>query len=284
MNLQNQLDYLPSLLDGVNVVPTGIDANILKSEIMLECGLLTPLYSEPAVMKAAIAQWFAARSWTFDHLIKIIAAEYSPIENYDRKEDYTKNTANIRDVSEVLSGTDQRDITEKLSGMDRHDITETLSGTDQRDTTETLSNSDTTTRSVEGDLTTEQEVSAYNSSSYVDSQKSTVTDGQEITTETEYGKTTTTDDDVTYGKKTTTDDDISYGKTTTTDDDVTYGKTTTTDDDSQGLENLHSYIHGNIGVTTNQQMIEQELALLAEFNIYNWIAKQFSADLMLQLY
>lgn len=284
MNLQNQLDYLPSLLDGVNVVPAGIDANILKSEIMLECGLLTPLYSEPVVMKAAIAQWFAARSWTFDHLIKIIAAEYSPIENYDRKEDYTKNTANIRDVSEVQSGTDQRDITEKLSGMDRHDITETLSGTDQRDTTETLSNSDTTTRSVEGDLTTEQEVSAYNSSSYVDSQKSTVTDGQEITTETEYGKTTTTDDDVTYGKKTTTDDDISYGKTTTTDDDVTYGKTTTTDDDSQGLENLHSYIHGNIGVTTNQQMIEQELALLAEFNIYNWIAKQFSADLMLQLY
>ena len=235
MNLQNQLDYLPTLLDGV-VVPSGIDANILKSEIMLECGLLTPLYSEPAVMKAAIAQWFASRTWTFEHLIKIIEAEYSPIENYDRNSQYSKEIDSFRDIDETLSGTDQRDVTE------------------------TLSNSDTTTRSVEGDLTTEQEVSAYNSTSYIDSQKSTVTDGQEITTETEYGKTTTTDDDVTYGKTTTTNDDLDHN------------------------EQYTEHTHGNIGVTTNQQMIEQELALLAKFNIYNWIAKQFSADLMLLIY
>lgn len=236
MNLQNQLDYLPSLLDGVNVVPNGIDANILKSEIMLECGLLTPLYSEPAVMKAAIAQWFAARSWTFEHLLKIIRAEYDPIDNYDRRELWDKEIDSFRDRTEQLSGSDQRDITE------------------------TLSNSDTTTRSVEGDLTTEQEVSAYNSSSYIDSQKSTVTDGQEITTETEYGKTTTTDDDVTYGKKTTTDDDLDQN------------------------EHFEGRTHGNIGVVTTQEIIKQELELLAKFNIYGWIAKQFCADLMLLVY
>lgn len=219
MNLQNQLDYLPSLLDGV-IVPEGIDPDVLRSEIMLECGLLTPLYSEPETMKAAIAQWFAARTWTFEHLLEIIKAKYSPIENYDRNE--------------------------------KSKDTEQLSGKDQRDIDTTLSNSDTTVRSVEGDLTTEQEVSPYNSSSYLDSQKSTVTDGQEITTETTYGRKDTTNDDITYGKKTTLD--------------------------------RESRIHGNIGVTTNQQMIEQELSLLAEFNIYSWIAKQFCADLMLLLY
>lgn len=211
MNLQNQLDYLPSLLDGV-VVPAGIDTDILKSEIMLECGLLTPLYSEPLTMKAAISQWFASRAWTFDHLLKIVLAEYSPIENYDRNEHYEKEIDSYRDK------------------------------------TETLSNKDTTQRSVKGDLTTKQEVSPYNSSSYLDSQKSTVTDGQTITTET------------TYGRKETTDDDLDHNEAFT-------GRT-----------------HGNIGVTTNQQMIEQELALLEKFNIYNWIAKQFCADLMLLLY
>lgn len=235
MNLQNQLDYLPSLLDGV-VVPAGIDANILKSQIMLECGLLTPLYSEPEVMKAAIAQWFAARTWTFEHLLKIINAEYSPIENYDRNEHWEKEIDSWRDITEQLSGKDQRDFDS------------------------TLSNKDTTTRSVEGDLTTEQEVSPYNSSSYVDSQKSTVSDGQEITTETEYGRKDTQNDDITYGKKTTTDDDLDHNEEYT-------GRT-----------------HGNIGVTTNQQMIEQELDLLAKFNIYDWIAKQFCADLMLLIY
>lgn len=211
MNLQNQLDFLPTLLDGV-VVPAGINVEFLKSEIMLQCGLLTPLYSEPEVMQAAIAQWFNARSWTFEHLVNIIRAEYSPIENYDRTEDYTKEIDSNRDIST------------------------------------TLSNSDTTVRSVEGDLTTEQEVSPYNSSSYVDSQKSTVTDGQAITTETTYGRTDTTDDDLDHN------------------------------------ETYNGHTHGNIGVTTNQQMIEQELALLEKFNIYKWIAKQFCADLMLLIY
>lgn len=260
MNLQNQLDYLPSLLDGVNIVPTGIDANILKSEIMLECGLLTPLYSEPEVMKAAITQWFASRLWTFDHLLKIVQAEYSPIENYDRRSHWTKEIDSFKDVNEKQSGRDQRDLKESHSGADYRDISEKLS------------DSDSTERSVEGDLTTEQEVSAYNSSSYLDSQKSTVTDGQVITTETTYGKTTTTSDD------------IAYGKTVTTDDDITYGKTVTTDEDLDHNETYDEYTHGNIGVTTNQQMIEQELALLAEFNIYDWIAKQFCADLMLLVY
>lgn len=235
MNLQNQLDYLPSLLDGV-VVPAGIDANILKSQIMLECGLLTPLYSEPAVMKAAIAQWFAARDWTFEHLLKIIRAEYDPIDNYDRREVWDKETDSWRDRTEQLSGKDQRDFDS------------------------TLSNDDSTVRSVEGDLTTEQEVSPYNSSSYVDSQKSTVSDGQEITTKTTYGRKDTQNDDITYGKKTTTDDDLDQN------------------------EHYEGRTHGNIGVVTTQEIINQELELLAKFNIYGWIAKQFCADLMLLVY
>lgn len=260
MTLQNQLDYMPTLLDGVSAVPAGIDADTLRSEIMLDCGLMTPLYSEPETMKAAIAHWFAARSWTFSHLLAIVEAEYSPIENYDRNEDWTDTKKAYRDIKEELSGKDQRDVTEQLSGKD------------QRDFKETLSNSDTTVRSVDGDLTVEQEVSAYNSSSYVDSQKSTTTDGQEITTETTYGRVNTTDDDTTYGKKTVTDDDISYGKKTTTDDDL------------DQTDKHTGRVHGNVGVTTNQQMIEQELALLSSFNIYEWIAKEFAADLMLAIY
>ena len=283
MTLQNQLEYLPTLLDGV-IVPSPIDTDILKSEIMLECGLLTPLYSEPSTMKAAIAQWFASRSWTFDHLIKIIQSEYSPIENYDRNEHWTRETDSFRDITEQLSGKDQRDFDSTLSGTDQRDFDSTLSGTDRKVFDSTLSNSDTSVRSVEGDLITEQEVSPYNSSGYLDSQKSTVTDGQEITTETIYGRKDTQHDDTTYGRKDTQNDDITYGRKDTQNDDITYGKKTTTDDDLDANEEYTGRTHGNIGVTTNQQMIEQELALLAKFNIYDWIAKQFAADLMLAIY
>lgn len=236
MNLQNQLEYLPTLLDGFNQVPEQINPETLKGQIMLDCGLLTPLYSEPLTMKNAITQWVLAHQWTFNHLVKIILADYSPIENYERNEHYEKEIDSYRDVSEVLSGTDQRDITATDSGTDTNE------------------------RTVEGDLTTENEVSPYNSSSYLDSQKSTETDGRTITEE------------------------LTHGKSVTTDDDVTYGKTTTTDDDLDHNEEYTGRIHGNIGVTTNQQMIEQELLLLHEFNIYKWIAAEFRSDLMLSVY
>ena len=98
MNFQNLLTWDPTILDGV-IVPEGIDADILKGEIRLQCGLLTPLYPEPETMKAAITQWFTARSWTFQHLVNIINAEYSPIET---RTDTTAQRARLTAVNPAL--------------------------------------------------------------------------------------------------------------------------------------------------------------------------------------
>lgn len=234
MNLQNQLDWLPTLLDGV-VVPEGLDADMVRSQIMLDCGLMTPLYSEPETMKAAITHWFRARAWNLEHLVKLITTDYEPLENYDRREDW----------NESLSS--ERDIAEKQSGKDQHDITEQNSGTD------------TAKRSVTGDLVTKNDVSPFNSSTYTPSQQTTVQDGQTITNETTYGRRSQTDDDVTYGKNVNTDDDLKETR----------------------LRNGRA--HGNIGVTTSQQMALSEIELM-DFNIYEWISKQFCSDLMILVY
>ena len=45
-----------------------------------------------------------------------------------------------------------------------------------------------------------------------------------------------------------------------------------------------SNIRGNIGVVTNQKLIEEELELLRHFDIYRWIAEQFEDDNMLLIY
>lgn len=208
MTLQNQLDFLPSLLDGV-VVPDGIDTDILKSNIMLEAGLRIPLYSEPETMKEAISVWFLSRAWTFEHLLAIIESEYSPIENYDRNESYTRT----------------------------YD--------DETDRTETGSGSDTTERSTDGNLVETDDVSAFDATGYQPSTQRTTDDDRTIT------------------------------------DELSYGKTLTINDDYKRKEGYTGRTHGNIGVTTNQQMIEQEIALLGSFNLYQWIAKQFAADLTL---
>ena len=234
MNLQNQLDYLPTLLDGV-VVPEGLDADLVRSQIMLDCGLMTPLYSEPETMKAAITHWFRAHAWNLEHLVKLIATEYEPLENYDRREDWNESLSSERDIAEKQSGKDQRDITEQNGGTD------------------------TAERSVSGDLVTKNDVSPFNSSTYTPSQQTTVQDGQTITNETTYGRRTQTDDDVTYGKNVSTDDDLKETR-------LRSGRA-----------------HGNIGVTTSQQMAESEIELM-NFNIYEWISKQFCSDLMILVY
>ena len=316
MNLQNQIDalrelYNADMFDGASV-PTPLVKDDVISSIIFRCGLLQPIFSEPYITHQQVTLWFKTNQWTFEHLVNIILAEYSPIENTDKYSEHTETktgdgtvTHSGKDTTqEKLSGTDQRDYSE--SGTDQRDITE--SGTDQRDITESgtdqrdITESGTDQRDiVEGgttDVDIENTISAYNSNTYQPDNKSesTTTHGKTTDDDITYGKTT--DDDITYGK--TVDDDITYGKTV--DDDITYGKSY--DDDTtygkqsdgytqyghtitssdNGSVTYTEHTHGNIGVTTNQNMIEQELELLKRFNIYDWIAAKFERELCIQIY
>ena len=224
MNLQNLIDAGRheniDIFSGVTV-PAPLDAETVKSAIMIRSGLMTPLYKEPKVFQALVTHWFIAKQWTFQHLINIIQAEYNPIENYNRHED-TTDTQSGEDVLTMAGGNQ-----------------ETHSGTD----TETHSGTDTTTNSI----------SAENSSGWSNDTKSDLGHGHTINDQ--HGHVIT---------------DQYQGRSDTTE----YGKINTRESD----------IHGNIGVTTNQQMIEQELELLRHFDIYGYIAELFENDNMLLIY
>lgn len=260
MNLQNQVDYLQTLqqidiFDGLTV-PDPLDVETTKSAIMTRCGLLTPVYSEPEVMRAAIAQWSVRMQWTFKHLINIIQAEYSPIENTDRYSEHTRD--NSGGATRTHSGTDTR--------------SETHGGTDTRTeggTTGTVEGG--TTGTVDGgNDTTTNEVSAYNSTGYQADRKETLAHG--MTETVTHGKTET----VTHGKT----DSLAHGETVT--ENTTHGEQIA--DVSNGSEKYTEHTHGNIGVTTNQQLIEQELELLRHFDIYGYIAEKFETEFCLMIY
>ena len=342
-NLQNLMDYCQNFnidLFEDCTVPAPLDLQQVKNNIMLRCGLLTPVYSEPEVFKMMTKMWFDSNQWNFEHLIKIILAEYSPIENVvDNdwwKEEHTgtdKRTMGGDDKlfhgeTHTLSGQDTlgHGETHTLSGQDTlgHGETHTLSGTDTLTHGEkhTLSGTDTLTHgethtlsgsdSVSDTTSNEHTVSAYNAGTYQADSKDTKSGGPSTTygkvdtasgqDSTGYGKTDTAsgDDKTQYGKKDTASgtDTTTYGKTDTASgtDTTTYGKTDTASgvdtteygktDDLEHGENIeyHRYRHSNVGVTSNQQLIEQELALLEHFNIYDWIAAKFERDNMIQLY
>ena len=100
MNLQNQLDYLPTMLDGVTLPSDDLDADLLKSVIVERCGLLEPLYSEPETMKQVISIWFRSHQWNIAHVIDLIKTAYKPLENYDRHEDLERGKSDTRNRTE----------------------------------------------------------------------------------------------------------------------------------------------------------------------------------------
>ena len=241
MNLQNLVDYcrdfnLPDPFSGASV-PAPLDVDKVKSAIMVRCGLLTPVFNDPITCTNMITQWFFEKQWTFEHLIKIIQAEYNPIENvFELKNEKTKyghsstKTGGFKDTN---AGKD----TVEDSGKDQRDISN--SGTDK--TTNTIS--------------------AMNASTYQPDNESSTLHGHKV------------DDDVTYGKKT----------------DTTHGHTlervyNSEKDQEGGIDEVITSRHGNIGITSADQLIEQELALLQHFDIYKYISELFEKDNMIMIY
>lgn len=147
MNLQNLIDFGQirniDIFAGVSV-PEPLQADTVKSAIMVRCGLLTPVYPEPDIMQSAITHWFNTKQWTFTHLINVIKADYSPIENYDRYENWTDDH----------TGTQKNAGTQKNIGENGEEHT--------------------------GDDITENTVSAYNADSYQPDNKQTLNHGENI--------------------------------------------------------------------------------------------------------
>lgn len=269
MNLQNLIDYcqefsLPSPFTGAHI-PAPLNIDKCLSAIMVRCGLLTPVYNDPDTFRNATGVWFDNKQWTFEHLINVIQAEYSPIENVyeNRLETSTFGSSEIHSggFKDAKSGKD----TIALSGTD----TEAHSGTDS------VAHSGTDTEAHSGTDTTTNEISAFNATGYQADNKSSTLHGESIGT--------------TYGHSIGTTHGESIGTTYGKSEDTTYGNTLTRTyqndkNDHVGQDTFEVFRHGNIGVTTNQQMINEELNLLAHFDVYSWIAEQFEKDNMIMLY
>ena len=203
--------YDKTLLDNI-VLPEGIDKDNLISDIMRNSGDLYPYHQVPEYLKRNINYWFARRLFDFERMYESLRVEYSPIENYDRKENTTRNYEN--------------------------------SGTDKESTTL----GSTTTSTNIGSNDNENKVSAYNESDYTNREKDTES----------YNSTLTNTGSGTDTKQT------EYGLK------------------RKEVEDIR--VHGNIGATTSQQMIESEMELRAKYDIYKIISREFEREFLVQGY
>lgn len=276
MNLQNQIEYLREydlgdMFDECSV-PSGLDMARVRGAIVMRCGLMTPLFSEPLTQRAATQQFFFENQWNFEHVINVLRAQYSPIEN----------VAEVREETTTTSGSDQllieRDSSERHTGTDGRVIQESGTTSSQESGTTVTAEAGTTDRQESGTTRTERKISAENISTYYPDNEETVSHGmgEETTIEREEAITHGKGDTLTHGKK--TNDDFTHGHQIARDgSDVHSG---TKESETKYSVNRH----GNIGVTTNQDMINQELDLMIRFNAYRFIADLYEKELILGIY
>lgn len=232
-------DNSDDLFKAFNDLPTGIDRDVLVNNILLRGGEFEVIYSDPYFMQESIYTWLAKWRRTLEKWLKALAVEYDPLNNYDRHEEYT-DTEGIGDT-ETRSGTR----TDNRSGS----------------TSATSAAATNTTGSDTGSQGTENQVSAFDASTYQAKDRSDTTTGS--TTSSSTGTTSTN-----------SGASLENGSESTAD---------TRAASRNRLLQHTAHLFGNIGVTTSQEMLQAELSI-AEWNLYDHITDLFLTEYIIPVY
>lgn len=254
-------------------IPQALDRETLINNLLAETIELEVLYPNPVVFKNLLGVWSRKELDIWNRLWETTQYEYNPIENYNRYE--TGSESGNR--TETLSGTDRQTNTTTQGGKDTTTDNLTQGGMD----THADHIADSGEDSVSGEKKNGHWIAGFNSTASGDNDglvKQT-RDEEEGETTTEYGKEEDRTGNYAYGKTEAKTGSITYGKTETDTGSTTYGKQVTTGND--GEHELHA--HGNIGVTTTQEMIRQQREV-DRFNLYDIIIEDFKMRFCILVY
>lgn len=287
LGLQNALTWKnQSLFDNLNL-PAGIDKDTVVDNILLEGGDFEVLYADPYFMRAAIGTWSSKHYRTFEKWITALNIEYNPLENYDRQENWTDTLDSDTTNQNSTSDSDTTNITDTVSDST---IT-TDNAADNRTVNNTINNTsnvnvDTTTSGTQDDTSsTENTVSAFDSNTYQPDNKSDVTNNTTSSTDSESATTSTQQStDNTTDNNTHTNRSENTFSHTGSNQNLFSHSGTNNDVGTRDDTSIHSgRIHGNIGVTTSQQMLQSELDI-ARFNIVQQITDLFITEFCIMIY
>ena len=268
--------YLNDMYEGQTLfdlltLPEGISKEDLVDNILLQGGEFEVLYSNPVFMREAVGSWGRKCYNTFLRWITAQNIQDNPLENYDRNELLTDQYYK----SASSSGRRDSGNTRTFNNQDKRTLDTEEKRTLDTEDKRTLDTEDE--RTLDTTRTSEDEVSAFDSSTYQPSAKNTTDDdGTDTTTHT---GTDTLERSGTDTMTNTGTDTLDH--TGTIKDEYGEG---TSGNENENSTNTHSgRIHGNIGVTTSQQMLQQEYDI-ARFNIIDQITDMFILEFCIPIY
>ena len=136
-------------------VPDGIDIETLKDNIIMECGKMELLYPDFDFMQYMIGIWSRKNQWTFEQWVKVVQAEFDPLYNYDRYEEWTDD--GNRNASGTGSGSVDQDQTGSTTDLNQVNTYNDDSFHDEtRSTVDTASAASTSSTSEYKDTSTDK--------------------------------------------------------------------------------------------------------------------------------
>lgn len=121
MSLWGLYQVDPTILDGL-ILPTGMDADNVKDNLLLETESMEILYPNTLFLKMAIQVWAAERLDVWTKLYNTTQLDYDPIENYDRREQSSSSNTGGASGSTTVTGSataynsdDFADVTKSVS-------------------------------------------------------------------------------------------------------------------------------------------------------------------------
>lgn len=86
------------------VLPEDVDEQTIIDKILIDNAELSLVYTEPETVKMLIGNWSTIQSPNWARIMEALEAEYSPIENYDRYEDFTDTSTQTTGTTRKVAG------------------------------------------------------------------------------------------------------------------------------------------------------------------------------------
>lgn len=247
MSLLGLYNWDASILDGLTV-PTDVDKRTLINNLLRECAELEILYPQPTALKFFVGEWAKERLPVWERLAATLKFDYDPISNYDRREEWTDEDTEERD--------------EQSSGRSSGSRNGSSSGRSSGSSSGSSSSSSSSSSSGESSTQT----AGFNSaaSNVPDKQQES---SEESTTESS-GESSTEGSEENSAESSEKNSAESSGETQSS---------------VSRTAKRRGRAYGNIGVTTTQQMIEEERRI-SEFDIDHVIIQEFKKTFCLLIY
>ena len=116
-----------TLFDGMQL-PDGVDTDNVVSNLLMELAELEVIYPSWITMQRAITDWSKSRVKSWTRMLQALNAEYDPIENYDRREEWTDGANSSGGYQNKVAGFNVGEQTDSSSSTQQTKSSATHSG------------------------------------------------------------------------------------------------------------------------------------------------------------